>query len=231
MENKQTNMDIDSMKESLNKTFIDFAGGESRAPFMNPSECLPLSNILDENFDLVQSEILELLKTRMLTRYEDIDKERADEVSRDWKLFYVKLLNEYNELGTSLCPSIYKLTKEHDEILSIAIAVLEPGVCLAAHQGPYAGILRYHLGIEIPEVSPPYIRVKDQYYTWKVGESIVLDDVFEHEVINNSSERRVILIVDFKRPMPNSYDKLNSVYLNRMRSHAKDLIKKSLNIG
>ncbi|ELH0897357.1 aspartyl/asparaginyl beta-hydroxylase domain-containing protein [Vibrio fluvialis] len=215
------------IQKSLNRAFINYAGGEKRAPFMVPSACLPISQTLDDNFELIQAEIFELLKTRSLTRYEEIDKKRADEVSRDWKLFYVKLLNEYNELGVSLCPNIYELTKQHDEILSIAIAVLEPGVCLAAHEGPYAGILRYHLGIEVPAVNPPYIRVKDQFYTWQVGDSIVLDDVFDHEVVNQASERRVILIVDFKRPMPKLYDRFNNFYLKRMQRRAKSLINKS----
>lgn len=194
---------------------------------MEPATVLPFCKTLDDNFELIQSEIFALLQKRSLTRYEDIDKKRADEVSKDWKLFYIKLLNEYNDIGKSLCPNIYNLTKEHDNILSITVAVLDPRVCLAAHEGPYAGILRYHLGIEVPQVNPPYIRVKDQYHTWQVGKSIVLDDVFEHEVYNTAEERRVILIVDFKRPMPKFYDFLNSMYLKHMQRRSKNLIQKS----
>ncbi|WP_082203854.1 aspartyl/asparaginyl beta-hydroxylase domain-containing protein [Winslowiella iniecta] len=227
MSNNSENIEMNLFRDTLNKKFIAFSGGEERAPFMNPLDVLPFSETLDRNFALIQSEIIELLQRRKLTRYEDIDKKRAAEVSKDWKLFYVKLLNEYNELGKSLCPNIYNLTKDQDNILSISIAVLEPGVCLAAHEGPYAGILRYHLGIEVPEVNPPYIRVKDQYHTWQTGKSIVLDDVFDHEVYNNASERRVILIVDFKRPMPKFYNFLNNMYLKHMQKRSKSLINNS----
>lgn len=215
------------IRDALNEKFIAFAGGEKRAPFMDPVDVLPFGATLDENFELIRSEISELLLRKKLTRYEEIDKKRADEVSKDWKLFYVKLLNEYNDLGKRLCPTIYRLTKDQTNILSIAVAVLEPGVRLAAHSGPYAGILRYHLGVEVPAVNPPYIRVKDQYYTWQVGKSVVLDDVFDHEVYNEASERRVILIVDFSRPMPRLYDALNKMYLKYMQVRAKRLIKKS----
>jgi hypothetical protein len=45
------------------------------------------------------------------------------------------------------------------------------------------------------------MRVKDEVYTWKEGESTVFDDSLEHEVYNTSHETRVVLIVDFLRPM------------------------------
>lgn len=46
------------------------------------------------------------------------------------------------------------------------------------------------------------MRVKSEYHVWKEGQSIVFDDSLEHEVYNDSDEIRVVLIVDFFRPMP-----------------------------
>jgi len=46
------------------------------------------------------------------------------------------------------------------------------------------------------------MRVKDKFHTWKEGQSIVFDDSLEHEVYNQSDDIRVVLIVDFFRPMP-----------------------------
>ena len=53
-----------------------------------------------------------------------------------------------------------------------------------------------------PENRPPTLRVKDRYYTWKEGESLLFDDSWDHEVINESDDIRVVLIVDFERPVP-----------------------------
>jgi beta-hydroxylase len=45
------------------------------------------------------------------------------------------------------------------------------------------------------------MRVKDTLHRWEQGKSIVFDDSLEHEVYNTSDETRVVLIVDFLRPM------------------------------
>jgi beta-hydroxylase len=37
---------------------------------------------------------------------------------------------------------------------------------------------------------------------WCEGRSLVFDDVFEHEAWNDSDEIRVVLFVDFERPLP-----------------------------
>ena len=34
-------------------------------------------------------------------------------------------------------------------------SILEPGKSIPAHEGPYCGYLRYHLGLIVPEESPP----------------------------------------------------------------------------
>jgi aspartyl/asparaginyl beta-hydroxylase (cupin superfamily) len=39
-------------------------------------------------------------------------------------------------------------------------------------------------------------------HTWKDGQGVLFDDSWNHEVINNSAQRRVVLIVDVLRPMP-----------------------------
>jgi aspartyl/asparaginyl beta-hydroxylase (cupin superfamily) len=46
------------------------------------------------------------------------------------------------------------------------------------------------------------MRVKDRYHTWREGESLLFDDSWNHEVVNESDGIRVILIVDILRPMP-----------------------------
>lgn len=41
----------------------------------------------------------------------------------------------------------------------------------------------------------------NEYHTWQVGQSIVLDDCYEHDVYNESDDKRVILMIDFMRLM------------------------------
>ena len=73
----------------------------------------------------------------------------------------------------------------------------------------------------------PSIRVKDQHYTWREGESLLFDDSWEHEVINHSSSQRVVLIVDVRRPMPFAFDALNRFVEGGMRLfYGKEIAKK-----
>lgn len=36
---------------------------------------------------------------------------------------------------------------------------------------------------------------------WKEGEAVVIDDTYPHEVWNDTDETRVVLLVQFRRPM------------------------------
>ena len=87
-------------------------------------------------------------------------------------------------------------------VLGAFFSILDPKKTVPAHEGPFMGYLRYHLALVVPEEKPPTIRVKDRFHTWKERESVVFDDSWEHEVLNESEGQRVVLIVDFMRPMP-----------------------------
>jgi aspartate beta-hydroxylase/beta-hydroxylase len=54
----------------------------------------------------------------------------------------------------------------------------------------------------VPKHDPPSIRVAGREYVWTEGEGVMFDDSWPHEVINHSSEARVVLIVDVPRPLP-----------------------------
>ena len=208
----------DRVRRTLNPMFVRYAGGDSRPPLIEPRAVFPASQKIEESFDAIHDEIIRLTQKNRLVRYADVDLKRAEEVSLDWKLYYIKFLGKYNDRALVECPVITGLTRDIPAIRSVIIAALEPRVELAAHSGPYAGILRYHLGVKIPRVNPPSIRVADRIYTWREGESIVLDDFFEHEVYNKSDEIRIILMIDIYRPMNWLLTILNKLYLHGLSS-------------
>ena len=73
-------------------------------------------------------------------------------------------------------------------------------------------VVRLHLGLIVPEDRAScWIRVDDQICTWEEGKVIVFDDTYEHEVRNDTPDRRVVLFVDFDRPM----DRIGSL-VNRL---------------
>ena len=77
-------------------------------------------------------------------------------------------------------------------------SVLGPNSHIGKHCGPTNARLRIHLGLQIP-VGCSMI-VGEKTLGWKEGEIIIFDDSFEHEVWNNSSEERMIFIMDIFHP-------------------------------
>ena len=79
----------------------------------------------------------------------------------------------------------------------------------------------------MPEQKPPSIRLKDQLYTWKEGESVLFDDSWNHEVFNECESDRVVLIVDIRRPMPLPFDAVNRLAQVIMKPvYGRHIIKK-----
>jgi aspartyl/asparaginyl beta-hydroxylase (cupin superfamily) len=109
------------------------------------------------------------------------------------------------------CPQTTALLDRIPGLFEAFFSILEGGKSIPAHDGPYRGYLRYHLGLLVPEINPPSIRLKDEVYMWKEGESVLFDDSWNHEVYNKCEEDRVILIVDIRRPMPLPFDAVNRI--------------------
>ncbi|ELM1620866.1 aspartyl/asparaginyl beta-hydroxylase domain-containing protein [Salmonella enterica] len=217
------------LRNLLNKIFLSSVGGARRPPLLAANEVFPESRVLEAHFTEIHQEITTLINKRQLTRYKDIDPVRAAEVSENWKLYYAWFMWEENERARTDCPTLLDLVKKMPNVINATVAVLEPKVTLAAHEGPYAGILRYHIGIEVPENKPPYIRVMNEYHTWQVGKSIVLDDCYEHEVYNESDGQRVILMIDFMRPMIAPLHFINLCCLKMKKSWGGVMIDKANN--
>src|SRR5262249_12937981 len=71
------------------------------------------------------------------------------------------------------------------------------------HDGPYKGVLRYHLGLMVPNapVDTVGIRVGGETHGWREGSSLVFDDTYQHEAWNETDETRVVLFLDVVRPL------------------------------
>ena len=60
--------------------------------------------------------------------------------------------------------------------------MLSPGKHIPAHRGPYKGVLRYHLGLKIPEPREGCrIRVGEEVRHWEEGASLLFDDTEQME--------------------------------------------------
>ena len=72
---------------------------------------------------------------------------------------------------------------------------------MGRHRDPYAGSLRYHLGLRTSNNDACYIEVDGMRRGWRDGEAMMFDETFVHEAKNDSNVNRLILFCDVERPL------------------------------
>lgn len=120
-----------------------------------------------------------------------------------WKRFYLKWYDTPLPSAQALCPKTVELVQSIPSIHGAMFAVLPPGGTLVRHRDPYAGSLRYHLGLVTPNADTCRIFVDGQEYFWKDGEDVMFDETYIHYAENKSDVNRLILFCDVERPMKN----------------------------
>ncbi len=78
---------------------------------------------------------------------------------------------------------------------------MAPKSRLPVHRDPFAGSLRFHLGLRTPNSEKCRITVDGQTYWWKDGEGVLFDETFLHRAENETDEDRFILFCDVERPL------------------------------
>lgn len=120
-----------------------------------------------------------------------------------WKSFFFYAYGERVQKNCLVCPVTDKAVQRIPGMLTAFYSILEPHTKLKEHRGPYKGVLRYHLALKIPkEKEQCGICIENEVRHWEAGGSLVFDDSYLHEAWNNSDEMRVVLFVDFVRPLP-----------------------------
>jgi ornithine lipid ester-linked acyl 2-hydroxylase len=63
-------------------------------------------------------------------------------------------------------------------------------------------VLRLHLGLIVPWATRhARHQVGNEIYRWREGEVVIFDDAYEHEAWNRTPHTRVVLFVDFRKPL------------------------------
>jgi len=118
-----------------------------------------------------------------------------------WKRFYVKWYGEPLPSAQMLCPKTVELVNRIPGVKAAMFALLPPGVTLNPHRDPFAGSLRYHLGLITPNSRDCHIFVDGQEYFWRDGEDVIFDETCVHWVENKTDMTRVIFFADLERPL------------------------------
>ncbi|WP_148714430.1 lipid A hydroxylase LpxO [Chitinolyticbacter meiyuanensis] len=118
-----------------------------------------------------------------------------------WKRFYLKWYGTPHPSAQQLCPETSRLLAAMPGVKAAMFAALPPGSRLVRHRDPYAGSLRYHLGLITPNDDDCFIEVDGQRYSWRDGDAVVFDETYIHYADNQTDTNRIILFCDLERPM------------------------------
>jgi aspartate beta-hydroxylase/beta-hydroxylase len=212
--------------------FLDLhTGGRRRDVFFDIDETYPDLRLVDAEYPAIREEMLRILPDKdRIPKYHELDAGQTGisaETESDWRVFMLYAMGEKPEPNRSKCPRTCAVLDRVPGLFQAFFSILDPAKHVPAHCGPYRGYLRYHLALKVPETKQPRIRIKDQYHTWKQGESVLFDDSWEHEVYNEADDVRVVLIVDVLRPMPQPFASVNRAVTDVIRRvYGKAVAKK-----
>jgi len=143
-------------------------------------------------------------------RFHEIMPEQAPisaQDDRDWRIFVLKSYGVEVEEHMARCPTLSSLLRETPEVLSASLSCLAPRKHIPRHLGPFRGVLRFHLGLSMPRGQDgrpaAVLTIADREHRIANGECLLWDDTYPHEVLNESDEVRIALLLDvWRRGMP-----------------------------
>lgn len=172
-------------------------------PFLD-ADAFPWVAVLEAHWQEIRAELERVLDRRDdLPNFQDISTDQATITDDDrWKTFFLFGYGFRSDGNCARCPRTAALLEQVPGMTTAMFSILSPGKHIDAHRGPYRGVLRYHLGLRIPEPAERCgISVGGEIRHWAEGRSLLFDDGYEHFAWNDTDGFRVVLFVDVIRPL------------------------------
>ena len=176
--------------------------------------------ILEENVTTIQRELFTLMRhVDALPSFHQISKDQWRLDSDDkWKTFFLYAYGDKAQKNCARCPETTRLVEAIPGMKTALFSILGPGKHIPKHRGPFKGVIRYMLGLVVPEPRERCrIQIGDDTVSWEVGKSLVFDDTYPHEVWNDTDGFRAVLFLDVVRPLREPARTLNAGLLELIR--------------
>ena len=167
-----------------------------------PVSQFPEMKPIQENWETIRQEALSLQEGGSIaaaTGYNDIGFNSFFRTG--WKRFHLCWYGKEVPSAQAKCPKTVALLKSIPSVKAAMFASLPPGATLVRHRDPYAGSLRYHIGLSTPNNPKCFIDVDGERYHWKDGEAVMFDETYIHFAANETDQQRIILFCDVERPV------------------------------
>lgn len=170
-----------------------------------PNALFPWTDYLKAQTPVIRAEAEVLLRNRMsVPSVREISPDHAKIAKDDkWRSFFLWGYGVKIEDNCAKCPETARILENIPGLLTAFYSVMLAGAHVPRHTGPTKAILTTHLGLTIPRESEKcHMAVGDgNNVVWKEGEIVIFDDMFPHEVWNDTDEDRIILLLHIKRPL------------------------------
>jgi beta-hydroxylase len=167
-----------------------------------PLERFPELKVLRDNWQTIRDEALTLFdEGHIRAAAKNNDWGFYSFFKSGWKRFYLKWYEDFLPSARTLCPKTVALLNSIPTVHGAMFAMLPPGAKLGGHRDPYAGSLRYHLGLQTPNSDKCHIFVDGVECVYRDGHDFLFDETFIHRAENATDQTRIILFCDVERPL------------------------------
>lgn len=181
--------------------------------FFEPDQ-FPWSYRLEANWQVIRQELDQVMHhADALPNFQDISP-RQTRIANDnrWKTYFFCAFDYKAEKNCDRCPQTWELIKDIPGLKVAFFSILAPGKHIPEHRGKHKGLIRYHLGLKVPEPKADCrIRVHDQIVYWEEGKSLIFDDTYYHQVWNDTDDYRAVLFLDIARPLRFPFSWINGL--------------------
>ena len=153
----------------------------------------------------IRQEATAILRNRAaVPPLKDISPDHARLANDDnkWQAFFLRGYGYRVDHNAAKCPRTTAIVEQIPGLISAFFSIHAPGVHIPRHKGMTKATITCHLGLLVPkERDKCRMEIAGTVYYWEEGKTLVFDDVSRHEVWNDSDEDRVILLIQFARPL------------------------------
>ncbi|MDB5707155.1 MAG: aspartyl beta-hydroxylase [Sphingomonas bacterium] len=182
----------------------------------------PWTAMLREQWQTIRDEAIEVaLRGQASPSLATISPDhRAIAAVNMWRSYFLWGYSFPIEDNLAQCPKTAAIVARVPKLNSAFFSILAPGTHIPNHRGVTKGLITCHLGLIVPRDGDVRMRVDDRILRWSEGETLVFDDTYSHEVWNDTSGTRVVLLIQFERPLRHPGKWIADMFLKVIRRSA-----------
>jgi len=174
---------------------------------LDSKDFFPQAFIFVDNWAKIRDEAKVLIdNVKNIPRFHDLMPEQyklSAHGAKEWRMFVVRAYGLDIKENMERCPTLAKLVRLNPNVKSASLSFLAPGKRVPKHIGPFRGITRFYLGIDVPLEAKGrpgvVLTIEDKDYRLGNGESLLWDDTYSHSAHNMTEEWRCALLLDIYR--------------------------------